>query len=159
MNRTAERILSVTSAVFTLISLIFGFLSLSIVKMMNADESFRAEMEAELFENPALTGEEVELVLSLFNFLEGFIWIIVMALVFSFITTIIGIVFIWNSKNPKLAGIFFILAGLFAFIFTPTSIMLYIAAILCFTKKPPQSMDSEVTPFYGNASEDSMRPL
>lgn len=159
MNRTAERILSVISAIFTLISIILGFISLSLVKMMIADDSFRAEFEAELFTNPNLTSEEAELMLTFIDFFEGFIWLLIAILIISFIATVIGIIFIWNNKKPKLAGVFFIFGGLFAFILTPTSIMLYIAAILCFIKKPPRLKEEEITPFYGNRSEDGMRPL
>lgn len=159
MKRTAEKTLSIISAVFTLISIIFGFASLSIVKMMNADEAFRAEMEAELYTMPELTSEEADLVLSLIDMFEGFIVLAIVVLVLSFIATIIGLIFIWNNKNPKLSGIMFIIAGLFAFVLTPTSIMLYIAAVLCFTKKPPRAQDPEQTPYYGDTPDDSMRPL
>lgn len=159
MKRTAEKALSIISAVFTVISIIFGFISLSFVKMMNADQAFRLEMETELLSTPDLSAEEAQLILSFIDLFEGFIWIILVMLIISLIATIIGIIFIWNNKNPKLAGVMFIIAGLLVFLFSPTSIMLYIAAILCFTKKPPYTPEQLETPFYGNAPDDSMRPL
>ena len=64
-------------------------------------------------------------------------WLIIIGLIISLILTIIGIVNIWKNKNPKLAGTMFIIAGLSAGILSLTSILLYIAGILCFTKKPP----------------------
>ena len=61
-----------------------------------------------------------------------------------------------NNKNPKLAGIMFILAGLFAFVLSLTSILLYIAGILCFTRKAPLT---DETTFVENQYDDTLRPL
>lgn len=154
MKRTAEKTLSIISLVFTVISIISSFFLVGFARLVSGGE-FGREMEKELLADPNITPEDIEMTLWLFEFLEGFIWFFVAILLISLIATIIGIVFIWNNKNPKIAGIMFIIAGLFAGIISPTSIMLYIAAILSFTSKPPVDDYS----FAGENHDDSMRPL
>lgn len=159
MKRTAERVLSIVSAVFTMISILFSFVGLWLVRLVAADESFRTEVEMDLLTSSDFTAEESALILSFIDLMEGFQWVIIVLLMISFIATIIGMIFIWNNKNSKLAGAMFIVAGLFAFIITPTSIMLYIAAVLSFTKKPENMNEQQDPSPYGNPSGGSMRPL
>lgn len=156
MSRTPERVLSIISLVFTALALIPSFLIVGLGKALTQSE-IREELESELLADPQLTGEETDMILSMFGSFSGFGWFFVIVLLISLIATIVGMVSIWNNKNPKLAGIMFIIAGLFALVLSPTSIMLYVAAILCFTKKSPQlpTDDSFVESNY----DDSMRPL
>ncbi|MDS9472155.1 DUF4064 domain-containing protein [Sporosarcina pasteurii] len=156
MKRTAEKVLSVISLVFTVLSVIGSFIFVAIMKTFT-EGTLRTEIEMELYADPELTVEDVDMILSVLEYFEGFSWFIVVVLVISLIATIIGMIFMWNEKNPKLAGIMFIVAGLFAFILSPTSIMLYIAAILCFTRKPPLAAEDQS--FIDNQYDDSMRPL
>ena len=95
------------------------------------------------------------MIFGMFDMFADFSWLFVIALVISLIATIVGIIFIWNNKNPKLAGVMFILAGLFAYVLSPTSILLYIAGIMCFTRKAPLTDD----PTFGNQYDDTLRPL
>lgn len=155
MKRTPEKVLSIISLVFTVLSIIGSFFLVAFSKFFNSEE-FAEEIQADLYTDPALTPEDVEMTMWVFEALEGFSWFIVAVLVISLIATIVGMVFMWKEKNPKLAGIMFIVAGLFAFIVSPTSIMLYIAGILCFTRKA-QLMDDQS--FVGESHDDSMRPL
>ena len=83
-------------------------------------------------------------------------WLIIIGLIISLVLTIIGIVNIWNNKNPKLAGIMFIIAGVFGGILSLPSILLYIAGILCFTKKPPLTDEPQ---FMDDQYDGTMRPL
>ena len=46
----------------------------------------------------------------------------------------------WNNKNPKLAGKTFILAGLFAFVLSPTSILLLILLVSYVLQEKRQSL-------------------
>lgn len=156
MQRTAEKILSIISIVFTVIAIIGNFLLVGFVKMMNT-EPFRKEFIIELEADPMFTAEDIDMTLWFFEIFEGISWFTIIVLVISLIATIVGIVFMWNNKDPKVAGIMFIVAGVFAFIITPTSIMLYIAAILCFTRKPPM-LENEHS-FSDMNHDDSMRPL
>lgn len=156
MKRTAEKVLSIISLVFTVLGIIGSFFFVGLTKLMTGGE-IGEEIEMELFADPELTAQDIEEILFLFDFLEGFSWFFVAVLIISLIATIIGMVFMWKDKNPKLAGVMFIVAGLFALIISPTSIMLYIAAILCFTRKPPLSEDGQS--FVEGNYDDSMRPL
>lgn len=156
MNRTPERILSIISVIFTALALIPSFLVVAFGKALS-DGEIREEIEMDLLNDPELTGEETDMVLSILESISGFGWFFVFVFLISLIATIVGMIAIWNNKNPKLAGIMFIIAGLFALVLTPTSIMLYIAAILSFTKKPPHLPEEDA--FIESHSDDTMRPL
>ena len=156
MKRTAEKVLAIISLIFTVFGIIGSFFLVGFMKLVTGGE-IGEEIEMELFSDPNITPADVEATLWAFDFLEGFSWFFVVVLIISLIATIVGMVFMWNDKNAKLAGIMFIVAGLFAFLITPTSIMLYIAAILCFTRKPP--LDGGNQSFVEENYDDSMRPL
>lgn len=156
MKRTAEKVLSIISAVFTLLFIIGGFAFAAFMKVALTDEAIRSEMEAGFLADPSLGAEDVDMFFGMIEGFADFSWFFVIVLVISLIATIVGIIFIWNNKNPKLAGTMFILAGLFAFVLSPTSILLYIAGILCFTRKAPLADD---TTFIGNQYDDTLRPL
>ena len=141
MSRTGEMVLGVISAIFTALSIIL--ISLLVIGGNSAiqDDAFNTEIQKEILNDPSLTSQDAEAVAQVFDVLPGvfsaFGWGIVVVFVISLILNIIGIVNISKNKNPKLAGIMFILAGLFAGILSLTSILLYIAAIMCFVRKPP----------------------
>jgi len=156
MKRTAEKVLAIISAVFTGISIILSFMFVSLFKTFNSDEAIRLDLKAELVGNQGFTNEEANMVMSMIDGIESFSWGIIVLLFISLIATIVGIVFIWNDKNPKLAGAMFIIGGLFTFVLSLTSILLYIAGILSFTRKPPlQSKSDTIEDGYGG----TMRPL
>lgn len=155
MNRTAERVLSIIALVFTALALIPSFLLILFGKMLS-DENIQNEVTMDLKSDPQFTSEDVDIVLSLLDGVGTMSWLgwgLVFTLIISIVMTIIGMVAIWNNKNPKLAGIMFIVAGLFAFVLSLGSILLYIAAILCFTKKAP------TPPMVEEVYDGDMRPL
>ncbi|QUW23748.1 DUF4064 domain-containing protein [Sporosarcina sp. Marseille-Q4063] len=156
MKRTAEKVLSIIGAVFTLLGIIGSFAFAAFMKVVLSDGTIRSEMEAEFLADPTLGAEDVDMVFGMIESFADFSWLFVIVLIISLIANIIGIIFIWNNKNPKLAGTMFILAGLFAFVLSPTSILLYIAGILCFTRKAP--LTDEPT-FVENQYDDTLRPL
>lgn len=157
MKRTTEKVLAIISAVFTVAFTILGFIGLGFMKMVTSDPAIRADFEKELLDfDSTITPTDVASIFDSLSVFEGISWFLIILLIISLVTTIIGLVFIWNNKNAKLAGIMFIISGLFAFVLTPTSILLYIAGILCFTKKAPLVAES----VYSNEQkDDSMRPL
>lgn len=156
INRTAEKVLSIISAVFSTIGIIMSFVIMAFYNFLKSDPMIREEFEAEMLADPTINPADIELFYGVFNFLGGLIWLIIAGFIISLILTIIGIVNIWKNKNPKLAGIMFIIAGLFAGIISLTSILLYIAGILCFTKKPPLTNEPA---FEENHYDGTMRPL
>lgn len=156
MKRTPEKVLSVISLVITVFSgIMWAFWAVFSKKFEQS--GIYQEIEADLYSDPTLTAEEVEMTMSLFQGMEGFSWVIVALLFVSIIATIVGMVFMWSEKNPKLAGVMFIVGGVFALVIMPPSIMLYIAGILCFTRKPIYIGDEPA--FSSGQNDDSMRPL
>ncbi|ALC87643.1 hypothetical protein AM499_18870 [Bacillus sp. FJAT-22090] len=141
MSRTGEKVLGIISAIFTLLAIILMAIIVTTGSAAIQDEAFNTEFEQHILNDPTLTGQDTEAIAQLVDILPSvfgvFGWGFVVALVISLILNIVGIVSISKNKNPKLAGIMFILAGLFAGIISLTSILLYIAAIMCFVRKPP----------------------
>ena len=156
MKRTAEKVLSIISVVFTAMSLIGSFIFLAFIKTVTSDGVMRREMELDLYSDPEFSAEEVEMIMWFVDFLEGFGWFLVVVLIISLIASVVGIIFMWNDKNPKLAGIMFIIAGLFAFVLSLTSILLYVAGVFCLTKKAPLV---DEPPFVEESLDGTMRPL
>lgn len=157
MKRTAEKVLSIISSVFTLLGIIGFFVFAAFMKAALSDGTARSELESQLLlTDPTLGAEDVDIFFGMLESFANFSWFFVIVLVISLIATIVGIIFIWNNKNPKLAGAMFILAGLFAFVLSLSSILLYIAGILCFTRKAPLT---DETTFVENHYDDTLRPL
>lgn len=147
MSRTGEIVLGVISAIMTLLSIILVTILVISGSNVLKDEAFTTEFQNVIAEEPTMTEADLQiiddnmhLVIDAFNI---FGWVFVIILVISLILNIIGIVSISKNKNPKLAGIMFIIAGLFAGILSPTSLLLYIAAIMCFVRKPPVQLQEE----------------
>ncbi|MDW0118031.1 DUF4064 domain-containing protein [Sporosarcina thermotolerans] len=157
MKRTAEKVLSVIAVILTAIGTIMGFLVMAVFNLLRNDPTFKQQIEMDLLADPALSPADVDMVLSLLNSAGGFLWIVIILTIISIILNIIGIVNIWKDKNAKLAGIMFIIAGLLAGILSIPSILLYIAAILCFTKKQPLQDDLQFEDQSYNS--DGMRSL
>lgn len=157
MSRTAEKVLSITSVVLTTIGVFISFALLALFNYLKSDPLIQDEFEAEmLLMDPTLTPENIEVMYGAFGIIGGFMWLIIISLIISLILTIIGIVNIWKNKNPKLAGTMFIIAGLTAGILSLTSILLYIVGILCITKKPALTDESQLV---DNKYDGTMRPL
>jgi len=157
MSRTAEKVLSIISVVLTTIGVFISFASLALFNYLKSDPLIQDEFEAEmLMIDPTLTPENVEVMYGAFGIIGGFMWVIIISLIVSLILTVIGIVNIWKNKNPKLAGTMFIIAGLTAGILSLTSILLYIVGILCFTKKPALTDESQLM---DDKYDGTMRPL
>lgn len=158
MNRTAERVLGIISLVFTVIGVAATIFGAVLFNLMSSSPDLRSEIEMDLYSDPSITQADMDMIFSFFDAIGGFMWLGVVFLVISLILTIIGLIKIWNNKNSKLAGIMFILAGLTGGILSLTSILLYIAGILCLVKKPTTYPEEPVitdAPPY----DDGMRPL
>lgn len=159
MNRTAEKVLGIIGLVFTVLGVIASIFGAVIFNMFSTNPDFRTEMEMEFYSDPAMTPADIDMIFNIFDTLGGFLWLGVVFLVISLVFTIIGLVKIWNNKNPKLAGIMFILGGLTGGILSLTSILLYIAGILCLTKKPKTTYPEERIITDTPPEDGGMRPL
>lgn len=135
INRTAEKVLSIIAAVFTFLGMgalvIFGIF----VNMAKSDPELMNGFRTELLSDGTLTADEVEWFMGFFDLFASLVWLGVVAMFISLVLNIIGLVKM--RKNAKAAGTLFIIAGLFNGILSLTAILLYIAGILCLTKKPP----------------------
>jgi hypothetical protein len=157
MKRTAEKVLSIISALLTAVGVFLSFGLLALFNYLKSEPTFRGDFELEMMTfDPTITPADVDVIYSNFFLIGNFIWLIIISFIISLILTIIGIVNIWNNKNPKLAGIMFIIAGVTAGILSLTSILLYIAGILCLTKKPPLTVEPQ---FVDDQYDGTMRPL
>jgi len=157
LNRTAEKVLSIIAVVLSTIGVVFGFLFMALINLMKNDPTFKQEFEMEIMADPAMTPADLDAMYTVFNVMGGFIWLIIIGMIISVILAIVGIVNIWKNKNAKLAGIMFIIAGVLGGLISLPSILLYVAAILCFTKKPPLQDDLQFADQSYNG--DGMRPL
>lgn len=160
MKRTTEKVLAIIGAVFTALSIISSLIFYGFIKAVSQDGLLRQEMEMDLLSDEAFTVEDVDMIMWFIDSLAGFGLFIIIILVISLIATVIGIVYIWNDKNRKLAGSMFIVGGLFAFGLSITSILLYIAGIFCFTKKAPYVEESiYIEDGSADGNGDKMKPL
>ncbi|WP_277584719.1 DUF4064 domain-containing protein [Psychrobacillus antarcticus] len=147
MSRTGEIVLGVISAIMTLLSIILITILVVSGSSVLKDEAFKTQFQDMIANDPALTEADLQVhdgdMDIIIDALNIFGWVFIIILVISLILNIIGIVSISKNKNPKLAGIMFIIAGLFAGIISLTSILLYSAAIMCFVRKPPVEFQEE----------------
>lgn len=157
LNRTAEKVLSIIAVIMTAIGVIVGFIAIAIFNLVKNDPAAMRDIEMEMMADPAMTQAEMDAIYGAFSVMGGLIWFLLIAMIISVVLNIIGIVNIWKDKNAKLAGILFIIAGLLGGILSLPSILLYVAAILCFTKKPP--LQDELQFADQSYNSDGMRPL
>lgn len=136
VSRGAEKTLGVIGIIFNLLTialLVIGLLSFSNIQNTTEFQQF----EQEILNDPTFASEQdaqlfLDTFASSFNIIG---WVIVALLAISTILAILAIVNLRNNRNPKAAGVFFIIAGLFAGLLSLTSILFYIAAIMCFVRK------------------------
>lgn len=147
MSRTGEVVLSVISAIITLLSIVLVTILVISGSSILKDEAVTKQFLTDVATDPNITETDLQLLNDnmdvLIDAFSLFGWVFIIILVISLILNIIGIMSISKNKNPKLAGIMFILAGLFAGVISLTSILLYIAAIMCFVRKPPVQIQEE----------------
>lgn len=145
ISRTGERVLGVIGIVFNVLTIILLALMMTSLSGFEGTEQHQ-QLEQEILNDPMFqTADEAQMALETFNaFLGGFGvfgWILVAFLIISTIFAVLALVKLKGNRNVRMAGGFFIVAGLFAGILSLTSILFYIAAIMCFVRKPPMRDD------------------
>ncbi|SOC05201.1 uncharacterized protein DUF4064 [Ureibacillus xyleni] len=137
MKRTGEKALSIISVVLNAISV--GILILMLIgsKMIVNDPLLNTEIENSLAGSGFTEQEIVESV----DFMGDFLifistigWLFVVLGVISIVLAIVGAVKV--NANPKVAGILFIIACVLSGIISLPGILLIIAGIMCFVRKP-----------------------
>lgn len=145
INRTGEKVLGIIGIVFNVLTIILVAIMIASLGGFEGSQEHQ-QVEQELLNDPMFTNpEEAQMAVDFFNsFMAGFGvvgWVLAGLLVISTILTVLALINLTKGRNAKLAGVFFIVAGLFAWILTPTSILFYIAAIMCFVRKAPMRDD------------------
>ena len=139
-TRTWEKALGIIGIVLNIIAII-----LTIVAVINIGEFEGSVLEAQLQEDilndPTLTPEEAEATVALMGgFAEAFGvfgWIIVAVLALATALAITAVVSLNDNRKPKLAGILFVIAGILSGLLSLTALIFYVAAIMCFVRRPP----------------------
>ncbi|GIN74385.1 membrane protein [Bacillus sp. J14TS2] len=136
MKRTGEVTLGiigvVLSALTSLIGMFFVFMGSDAVKNEMANDPTIAN-------DPTLTLEDMNSFLSIFS---GAGWAIIIASIIGLVLGIIAVFNIVGDKKPKVAGWVFIIGAVLTGIvsigiaFLP-ALLLLIAGIMCFVRKPP----------------------
>jgi len=107
------------------------------------DEMF-AEFEKQFSEDPQLQDLDMQSfsdsMLTIINGFGPFSWFIIVCFIISLIVGIIAMVNVARVKDKKanFAGAMFIVAAVFSGIISITSIVYYIAAIICFVRIPKE---------------------
>ena len=153
MKRTIEIVFGVIGSLFNIIAI--GFMGLMVIFMngfqnnTQAQDELIAEFEKQFSEDPQFQTIDMQSfsdsMLSVINGFGPFAWFIIICFIISFIVGIIAMVQVARAKDKKanLAGTMFIIAAVFAGILSPTSVIYYIAAIICFVRKPKVEVSDE----------------
>lgn len=136
VSRGAEKTLGIIGIIFNLLTialLVIGILSFDNVQNTAEFQDFEQEV---LNDSTFASPEDAQLFLDTFISSFSIIgWVLVALLAISTVLAILAIANLRNNRNPKAAGVLFIIAGLFAGLLSLTSILFYIAAIMCFVRK------------------------
>lgn len=156
VNRAGEKVLGI-------IGIVFNILVMALIGVVMASYSTMPEMqqfmEDEILADPTITNpEDVQVMLDMMS--SGFNvmgWVMIALLGLSTILAIVAVVNLRKKGNASAAGVFFIIAGLFAGLLSLTSILFYIAAIMCFVRKPGRQNNQKLRDDDFKYQEDQYR--
>jgi uncharacterized membrane protein len=151
ISRGGEKTLGIIGIIFNLLTIALFVYMITSFGQLQGTPQFE-QFEEEMRNDPALgSPEEAQMVLDTLSSSIGPIgWTLVGLLTISTIFAILALLNLRKDKNAKLAGAFFIIAGLFAGILSLTSILFYIAAIMCFVRRAKPGRDD-----YGSTDDRS----
>ena len=138
VNRAGEKVLGIIGIVFNILAIaLIGFAMASYSNVQGTPE-FQQFIEEEIMSDPEFsTPEEAKMVMDMMSTSFGVVgWVLIALLAFSTILAIVALVNLRKTEKASIAGVLFIVAGLFAGLLSLTSILFYIAAIMCFVRKP-----------------------
>lgn len=135
LKRTGEITLGIIGIVFSAIGFLFGLFFLVLFR----SEEFKSEMMLETANDPNLSIEEVE---SVITFFSGFGGAIIVSAILGIIIGLIAVIFIKGNKKPKAAGWLFIIGAILVGLISMGSgfisaLLFLIAGIMCFVRKAP----------------------
>ncbi|MTD31551.1 DUF4064 domain-containing protein [Planomicrobium sp. YIM 101495] len=143
ISRVGEMVLGIVGIVFNIIAIILTLMIVLGVSGFEGTEEHN-QIQQDLLNDPTFTDpQEAQMAMDMFNGILGFFgifgWVFIAILIISTILAIVALASL--KRNAKLSGVFFILAGVFAGILSLTSVLFYIAAIMCFVRKTPMRED------------------
>lgn len=139
MKRTVEIVLGVIGVVLSGIMSLFGF---TLISAANSEEINTLLFE-EFNNDPMFTIEDVEMIIGALPVMG---WILVAAAVSGVVFGLIGVFSVRGNRKPKLAGAMFIIGAVLVGILTIgfgfiPALLLLIAGIMCFARKPKVQPD------------------
>lgn len=139
MKRTVEKVLTMAAIICSLLGI--GLTSVIIFGMGVAFDDPNTIEEIVVEQNQAgqeqITVEEMQEAIDVIQpFISTFGWVIVALLVVSVVLGIIAFVYLMKNKSMNATGGLLIAAGVLSGLISITSILYYIAAIMCFVRKP-----------------------
>lgn len=141
MNRTIEKVLAMIASILNVFGIagtgIFFFSMDSFLKSDGVQQQIIDDVQQRTGTELTMTG--LQNISQLFGSVG---WFVIVVLVISLIIGTAGMIKL--HSDTKLAGILFIGAGIFSCLISVPSILFYIAAILCFTRKKDQPQESPV---------------
>lgn len=141
MNRTIEKVLAMIASILN----VFGIAGTGVF-LFSLDSFFKTDsLQQQIIEDvQQSTGTKLTLtdLQDLSQVFGSIGWFVIIVLIISLIIGTAGMIKL--HSDTKLAGILFIGAGIFACLISVPSILFYIAAILCFTRKKAQPQESPV---------------
>ena len=159
VSRAGEKVLGIIGIVFNVLAIaLIGFAMASYANVQGTPE-FEQFLEEEIMADPEFSNpEDVQMVMeTMSSSLNVVGWVLIALLVLSTILAIVALVNLRKVGKASTAGVFFILAGLFAGLLSLTSILFYIAAIMCFVRKPPVQKNQNLREDDFNYQEDQLR--
>ncbi|MGX9136262.1 DUF4064 domain-containing protein [Rummeliibacillus sp. JY-2-4R] len=146
MKRTVEVVFGIIGSLFNVIAIAFLGIMLAGMSQLKNNTQIQDELvtqfENEFSKDPQFQEVDVQSfsdsMMSVINSFGPLGWFINICFIISFVLGIIAMVSVVRAKEKKanFAGAMFIVAGVLAGILSPTSIIYYIAAIICFVRKP-----------------------
>ncbi|MGI2328861.1 DUF4064 domain-containing protein [Planococcus sp. YIM B11945] len=155
ISRGGEKALGIIGIIFNLLTIALLVYMITSFGQIQGTPQFE-QFEEEMRNDPSLgSPEDAQMVIDTLTTSIGPIgWTLVVLLAISTIFAILALLNLRKDKNAKLAGAFFIIAGLFAGILSLTSILFYIAAIMCFVRKAKPGRDDYSNPNDRNRYND-----
>lgn len=159
VNRAGEKVLGIIGIVFNILAIaLIGFGMASYSSVQGTPE-FQQYIEDEIMADPAFSNpEEAQMVIDMMSSSFNIVgWVLIALLALSTIFAIVALVNLRKRGKASMAGVFFILAGLFAGLLSLTSILFYIVAIMCFVRKPRISNNQNLRDDDFKYQEDQLR--
>lgn len=139
MKRTVEKVLTMAAIICSVLGI--GLMSVIIfgIGVVFDDPNTVEEIVVEQNQTgqEQITVEEMQEAINVIQpFVNTFGWVIVALLVISVVLGIIAFVYLMKNKSMNTTGGLLIAAGVLSGLISITSILYYIAAIMCFVRKP-----------------------